>query len=102
MNKENFIEYIKTLQKIEETQSKMMGSGVCLIDYNENFFVAMDYLMKSLFDSHEIDLINDFVWTQKEITIYTAKTKKVLFVINSPESLLDYFNSVRKKGKQIL
>lgn len=97
MDREKFIEYVKVLQLIERKQMQLVGSGVDLIDYNENFFVAMDYLMKALFLPYEIDLVNDLVWLKKDITIYETKTKKVLFVINSPETLWEYMEDAKKK-----
>lgn len=93
MKKSEFIRYIETLQKIEEIKEKMRGTGICTIDYDEHFYIALNCLSDSIFPKWAVDLINDFIFTGEDIKIYDSKTKKVINVIDSSESLWEYINA---------
>jgi len=93
MKQESFIKYIKGHQKIYEIIDRLNGTGICLIDYNESFYKALNALEKELFNQIAIDLINDFIWSTRAIEISDSITREVIFTINSPETLWEYIST---------
>ncbi len=105
MKKDKFIKYIESLQKIVEVHDKLRGTGICTIDYDDNFYTALSCLEKSIFEEYQRDLIYDYVWSdrdvetgnRKDIKIYSTETKEILYTINSPETLWEYISEDKSK-----